>query len=225
MMRVLQFFFIILTLSVSLSASAQSDTLVGVLRDTDQKAIKRYAVTLGRQSPLTVKTNNQGLFIIPEANLNDTLFMTHKKTKEVVEIPTEGYPYLIITLEENAFNVDRRQEADEELTALLERSKKKKSRFSVMKREDIEKSGCLDIECLLRRMSGVTFVNGSVRIRNSSSVNSPSDPLVVMDDIPMDVAVLSTIAVEDVSEIQVLKDASSYGVRGANGAIIIKTGQ
>lgn len=65
----------------------------------------------------------------------------------------------------------------------------------------------------------------SVRIRASVSLNSPSDPLVVVDGIPMDLSVLNTIPVEDVSELKVLKDAGEYGVRGANGAIVIKTGK
>lgn len=56
-------------------------------------------------------------------------------------------------------------------------------------------------------------------------LNSPSDPLVVVDGIPMDLSVLNTIPVEDVSELRVLKDAGEYGVRGANGAIVIKTGK
>ena len=53
---------------------AQNDTLVGVLRDISDKIIKRYPVTLGSQNPITVKTNKHGVFTIPGANLNDTLF-------------------------------------------------------------------------------------------------------------------------------------------------------
>ena len=60
-------------------------------------------------------------------------------------------------------------------------------------------------------MSGITFADGSVRIRASVSLNSPSDPLVVVDGIPMDLSVLNTIPVEDVSELKVLKDAGEYG--------------
>ena len=47
----------------------------------------------------------------------------------------------------------------------------------------------------------------------------------MVDGIPMDLSVLNTIPVEDVSELKVLKDAGEYGVRGANGAIVIKTGK
>ena len=61
------------------------------------------------------------------------------------------------------------------------------------------------------------------KIVSSSVMNK--NPLVVADGIPMDLSVLNTIPVEDVSELRVLKDAGEYGVRGANGAIVIKTGK
>ena len=191
---------------------AQNDTLVGVLRDISDKIIKRYPVTLGSQNPITVKTNKHGVFTIPGANLNDTLFGTLKKTRNVVKVPVNGYNYITITLENSTFNAKRSFEPDEALK-------------EIMNKEEIQKTGCRDLYCLLRRMSGITFADGSVRIRASVSLNSPSDPLVVVDGIPMDLSVLNTIPVEDVSELKVLKDAGEYGVRGANGAIVIKTGK
>ena len=194
---------------------AQNDTLVGVLRDISDKIIKRYPVTLGSQNPIT----------IPGANLNDTLFVTIKKTRNIVKVPVNGYNYITITLENSTFNAERSFEPDEALKEIMERERNKIVSSSVMNKEEIQKTGCRDLYCLLRRMSGITFADGSVRIRASASLNSPSDPLVVVDGIPMDLSVLNTIPVEDVSELKVLKDAGEYGVRGANGAIVIKTGK
>ena len=111
-------------------------------------------------------------------------------------------------------------------TQTEEKKKKKKKKSGVMTREDIELSGCNNIECVLRSMSGITIVNGSIRIRSTTnSLNGPSDPIAVVDGIVMDISMINTIALQDVSEIRVLKDASEYGVRGSNGAIIIKTGR
>ena len=196
---------------------AQNDTLVGVLRDISDKIIKRYPVTLGSQNPITVKTNKHGVFTIPGANLNDTLFVTIKKTRNVVKVPVNGYNYITITLENSTFNAKRSFEPDEALKEIMERERNKIVSSSVMNKEEIQKTGCRDLYCLLP--------HGSVPIRASVSLNSPSDPLVVVDGIPMDLSVLNTIPVEDVSELKVLKDAGEYGVRGANGAIVIKTGK
>jgi len=68
--------------------------------------------------------------------------------------------------------------------------------------------------------------NGSVRIRGGASFNAPSNALIVVNGIPMqDSSIMSTITVQDIEEITVLKDATQYGAMGANGAILIKTGK
>ena len=63
-----------------------------------------------------------------------------------------------------------------------------------------------------------------MRIRGITSVNSSSNPLYIVDDVPINN--ISSINPDDIASIDVLKDASAtamYGVRGANGVIIIKT--
>ena len=64
----------------------------------------------------------------------------------------------------------------------------------------------------------------TIRIRGVNSINGPGDPLVIIDGSYSSVASLSTINPQDVSSIDVLKDASmtaAYGARGTNGVIII----
>lgn len=63
-----------------------------------------------------------------------------------------------------------------------------------------------------------------VRIRGITSVNSNSNPLYIVDDVPINN--ISTINPDDIASVEILKDASAtalYGVRGANGVVIIKT--
>ena len=217
------FLFLMIFLGCGEWLSAQSDTLVGVLKDVSQKAIKRYPVTLGSVNPKTEKTNGKGMFMFPGANLQDTLFVTIKKTKNQLEVPVNGYNYITITLENSTFNADRSNEPNAELQRLIMAERNRLISSSVMTREDIRRLGCRDMISVLKRMSGVTFVDGSIRIRASASLTSPTDPLVVVDGIPMDLTILDTIAIEDVQEVSVLKDAGQYGARGANGAIVIKT--
>lgn len=66
--------------------------------------------------------------------------------------------------------------------------------------------------------------NPKVRIRGITSVNANSNPLYIVDDVP--ISNINTINPDDIASVEVLKDPSStamYGVRGANGVIIIKT--
>lgn len=63
-----------------------------------------------------------------------------------------------------------------------------------------------------------------VRVRGITSVNSNSNPLYIVDDVPINN--ISSINPDDIASVEVLKDASAtaiYGVRGANGVVIIKT--
>ena len=122
-----------------------------------------------------------------------------------------------------SFDIDRRHEPDPELRAILERERNKTQSSSTMGRQEIERSRCQDIFCLLRMMSGVQVQNGTVRIRGIGSVYGGNDPLIIVDGAQMDTGILSTLSVYDLAEIKVLKEATIYGAQGANGAIIIKT--
>jgi TonB-dependent starch-binding outer membrane protein SusC len=91
------------------------------------------------------------------------------------------------------------------------------------------------IEEMLSRVPGLQvqrLSNGqyTLRIRGPRSFRSDQEPLLVIDDMPVLSASLGStlagISPTDVARIDVLKDAAStsvYGVRGANGVIIITT--
>lgn len=74
------------------------------------------------------------------------------------------------------------------------------------------------------RVAGVTVRGRSIRIRGAKSMLGDSDPLFIVDGRQVDdIGYLSPDMVESIT---VLKDASStalYGVRGANGVLVITT--
>ncbi len=78
------------------------------------------------------------------------------------------------------------------------------------------------------RVAGVEVGPGntpsSVRIRGVNSINASTAPLVLVDGMESD---LGSINPYDVYSVSVLKDSSAsiYGVRGANGVILITTKQ
>jgi len=106
---------------------------------------------------------------------------------------------------------------------------------SVLAEEDVQRVPGQPIEQLLAsRFTGVlvsrTSHGGlSVRIRGVGSFMSSNEPLVVVDDVPLDVAngaTLRAINTRDIASIEVVKDPAGlamYGVRGANGVIVIRT--
>src|SRR5690606_7916956 len=97
-------------------------------------------------------------------------------------------------------------------------------------------------QLLTGKVSGLQITTGGgqpgtgslIRIRGGSSLNAVSDPLFVVDGIPMDNGAsvagtsnpLNYINPSDIESISVLKDASAtaiYGARASNGVIIITT--
>jgi TonB-linked SusC/RagA family outer membrane protein len=66
----------------------------------------------------------------------------------------------------------------------------------------------------------------SIRIRGTNSINAGSEPLFVIDGMPVADGVGYSLNPSDVESITVLKDAAStaiYGSRGANGVIMVTT--
>lgn len=93
---------------------------------------------------------------------------------------------------------------------------------------DIQMKGYTSIgEYLKGRVPGLQVMKTGAGyrylIRGVSSINSPTDPLFIVDG--MEVNDIDSINPNDVERVEVLKDASAsiYGNRGACGVIIITT--
>lgn len=96
-------------------------------------------------------------------------------------------------------------------------------------------------ELIQSKVAGVQVIDNnepgggmSVRIRGTTSVNASSDPLFVVDGVPLDIGgglsagrnPLNFLNPQDIENVTVLKDASAtaiYGSRGGGGVVIIET--
>lgn len=91
------------------------------------------------------------------------------------------------------------------------------------------------LDALNGKAAGVNVTNNgldrmamlnSVRVRGTTSITGGNDPLVIIDGVTADVAVLATIYPADIESFTILKNASEtamYGSRGASGVIEVKT--
>lgn len=101
--------------------------------------------------------------------------------------------------------------------------------------EDIDQNPSQPIEKVLQsKVPGVVITRTSsgwlsIRIRGATTINGSTEPLYIIDGLPIQAGPdgsLVGINPHDIASIEVLKDASDlafYGLRGANGVIIIKT--
>ena len=85
------------------------------------------------------------------------------------------------------------------------------------------------LQLLQGRVSGVLVSGGgtsySVTIRGVGSINSGTTPLIMVDNVPVDIGSLSGLSVKDIESVQVFKgaDAAIFGTSGGNGAILFYT--
>jgi len=108
--------------------------------------------------------------------------------------------------------------------------------------KDFQKGAIASSEQLLQgKVAGLQVTTGggsagggsTIRIRGGSSLNANNDPLIVIDNVPVDnnsvsgsANLLNTINPNDIESISILKDASAtalYGSRASNGVIIVTT--
>lgn len=114
------------------------------------------------------------------------------------------------------------------------RSSKKNlsSAVTTIKPEDLNRGAIGDVGQLLQgKVAGLNITasgdpnrSAAVILRGASTVNSPGGPFYVIDGVPG--ADIATVAPDDITSIDVLKDAAAtaiYGNRAANGVIMITT--
>lgn len=106
--------------------------------------------------------------------------------------------------------------------------------ISSVKASDLDNQPIMRIEQFLQgRASGLTIAASSgqpgssstLRIRGTTSINN-SDPLYVVDGVPVDINGIDYLNPNDIESIEVLKDAASaaiYGARAASGVILVTT--
>jgi TonB-dependent SusC/RagA subfamily outer membrane receptor len=80
-------------------------------------------------------------------------------------------------------------------------------------------------EILSTNFAGVQVINGEVIIRNANSFESSKPALLIVDGREVSAASLAALSTADIAQISVLKDSSAsvYGVKGANGVVLIET--
>lgn len=145
-------------------------------------------------------------------------------------VPTNGRGTVNVTLKEDALNL-------EEVVVVGYGVQRKTDVTGAMTRVSGEELNTKPVsnalEALQGKAAGVDITSnqrpgelGSIRIRGNRSLNASSEPLYVVDGVPLTSGGIETINPRDIESIDILKDASStaiYGSRGANGVILVTT--
>ncbi|MBX3256165.1 MAG: TonB-dependent receptor [Chitinophagaceae bacterium] len=220
-------------------------TVTGTVTDINGSPLQGVTVAL-ENSKVQTATNTQGEFSINAPENGVLVFSSVGFISE--RVPVNNRTVINITLTATAKGLDevvvigygQRQKKD--LTGAI----------STTSAKEIEKSSAASAELAMQgRMAGVFVSTPSgnpndrvnVRIRGVNTFNGVNDPLYVIDGIPLTegglgrneavlqdlrtpINVFTIVDPNDIESISVLKDASAaaiYGVRAANGVILITT--
>ena len=209
------------------SMSAQNVSVRGTVTDGTGESLIGVTIQVQGSSAGSV-TDLDGHFVLLNVPSNATIEVSYVGMLTQI-IPLNGRTTINVVMEEDT-------ETLEELVVIGYGSIKKSSLTSAVSSMDskgIENRPLARAETALQgQLAGVTVrtVTGEpgadlqIRVRGAASVNANSDPLYVVDGVPMNS--LTWLNPADIATIEVLKDAASsaiYGSRGSNGVVIVST--
>ena len=217
---------ILLGLSIGVQAIAQSRTVKGIVSSAYGAEVGVYVFQKGHESGATM-TDSEGAYTIEVVGADPVLVFSMVGYKETsVSVGNRSTINVVLELDstflEDAVVVGYGQQKKEMLIGSV----------SQVTSKDLMKAPATNVSGMLAgRLAGMTSIQSTgtpgadgatLLVRGLSTFNN-SSPLVIIDGVEGQINYLNP---NDVASITVLKDASTaaiYGVRGANGVILVTT--
>jgi TonB-dependent SusC/RagA subfamily outer membrane receptor len=200
----------------------QSVPFNGLVKDASGAPLAKIKIELKGVGVYTY-SDKEGRFGFTNVQSDDVLVFIKKR--QTVEVPVEGRRSMQVVL------LDGGKSQAEESAELIDtgfgyvKKREYTNSSGTISGEFLRRMGTQDLEsAIVGRVAGVTMLNGEIIIRNTGKVNATNASqaaLILVDG--SEVARLSMVNVQDVESVTVLKDGTIYGMRGANGVILIKT--
>ena len=223
-MRRFVLFCIIAVMSGASARAQQSDyntPFNGMVIDAEGKGMSRVNVWV-KGSERRTMTDKKGRFGFLDIDEMDILVFSRRDFR--VEVPVAQRKSLSIMI------IGQRIVAADECPALVDvgygyvKRREYTSSYNIITGEELRQSANPDLESvLIGRVPGLMKLDGELTLRGRNSINMSSKPLIMVDG--SEVEDLSMVSIYDVETVTILKDGSMYGMRGANGAILVKTRQ
>lgn len=220
------FVFVLLCLAATLFAQQSTVQLSGIIRTAKGEPVKgvEFAVVGGGKH---AKSKKNGEFLLKKILPNDQIEVVVEK-KRVAKFPLNGNTAIKIDLLDNHIRVLTEKGGDD-MYALEAVPPKAKRNSGVVTAEMIERSSATTLKEILRQfvphIEFISTADGVVpNFRGQSSIYHNSGALVIVDGSEMSFsAAEGAVNRHDIATIEVNKSGAGFGVRGAGGAIIIKT--
>lgn len=231
MKRFLTYLIIICTVSIQLAYSQTGQKISGVIRDSQGplSSASIYERDLTANGTLTDQDGNFSLVL--------------KSASKIIVVKSIGYitkEIKVLSKEPLKISLDEDSKGLEEVVVLGFGEKTQKltntGAISSITGKEIRQSPTSSIQNSLagrlpgffsQQRSGQPGKDGAnFQIRGVSTYQGSNTPMIVVDDIEVTADQISMLDQNEIESLTILKDASTtavYGVRGANGVIVIKT--
>lgn len=211
----------------SITVHGQTTTVKGTIISSEDKMPVIGATIVVKGTTKGVNSDFDGKYTLNNISPKDVLVIGFLGFK-TVEITVGNKSFIDVVLQVDA------QSLTEVVVVGYGTSKKSDvtGALTSVSSKDFNKQPLSDVsQALQGRAAGVQVTQTSgapggsykIRIRGANSITGSNEPLYVVDGQFVDI---STVNVNDVQSMEVLKDASStaiYGTRGANGVVLITT--
>ena len=203
-------------------------TITGSIINEHSEAVPYVKITV-KSSKKPFLSDGKGLFQVSVTDPATDVLVFTAMGYQKQEVPVAGQTNLTVVLLEVS------QDTKDVVVVGYGTAKSKEltGATSRVKGEDLEKMNMTRMDQALQgQVSGVTVSSNSgspggsanIRIRGLSTFGD-NDPLILVDGVVYDSEGLNALNPSDIKSINVLKDATAgiYGVRAANGVIIVET--
>lgn len=225
--HLLRISFILLFWMTAVFAYGQVKNVKGQVFDTKGESVIGASVLVKGTTNGTI-TDMDGNFIL--SNVSDDAILQVSFVGYVTQdVPVAGKSEIKVTLSEDTETLDEvvvigyGSVKKSTLTGAVSKMNSNSIKDRPMARAESALQGQL-AGVTVRTTTGEPGADLQIRVRGAASVNANSDPLYVVDGVPM--TTLSGLNPSDIASIEVLKDAASsaiYGSRGSNGVVIVST--
>jgi len=201
------------------------DTLVGLIVNQKGKPMRNITVSYTRS--MVQRTDRNGIFVFPNVSLNDTLSLFLPK-KRIWQVPVAGMSFLKITAYEDKYSLI---EAKDEIAYIgygVMNKRNTPSDVVSISGDELRRGGQTDLtRALTGKIAGLNVVRRDdgemklvIRGGSPSFMIEDNSALLVVDG--MIVENFDHVDIFSVETVTVMKQATMYGMRGSNGAVIVK---
>lgn len=202
--------------------------VTGMVTDMEKNPLPGVVITVEGDAATTIVTDIDGMFQTTVPSKNSSLVFSYIGFKKKT-VPVKGSKMLEVVMQEDASELD-------EVVVVGYGTQKRASvigsiasvepqdlKFGTSRTLSNSLAGKLSGVLAIQRSGEPGYDDSNFWIRGISSFSGNNQPLVLVDGVARD---LNNVDVAEIESFSILKDASAsamYGVRGANGVIIITT--